>query len=411
MSHAKKYIQTIGGSLVAGSTRSISTKAFKNHLPFTIEPVKQETDKRILGLIRDIIGPLSANSHGSYWDGTVSYNRVAADKALAFLTQNQHVLFQPAIAMLPGVSKKSKIVKNADDDYFNAQVFGVLKEKISETTTPAFHINQERIQVFGDSATFDPLGSEIAYKTIKKLFTENPHATILYGGTGRKEIWKQGSKEYTTLDTNGAVNAYLDKHPERASQVVCNTVSYHTPLALKEWNCSISPHLKYFTVVHDRTNGKGGLFGDDTVLTDALTNTGCVLLEGGSQSLLQACRLLANRVSVYGVANLRGDCNPATKTPDTNKYVNYLTAADFLNHIKAIFKKEGREKAEQAAKKYLEQRPAINPHRADASTKQALFAEALDIVFKNDKFWENLGIRYSGIDCKREKQGQIKSRL
>jgi hypothetical protein len=250
------------------------------------------------------------------------------------------------------------------------------------------------IQVVGDSASYGEQESKFAVQYLSQKLEQNPNSIILYGFTGHSDNGR--------LDANQIVNEWIDQAPERANRVIANIVDHHTSVAIKNWGVKISNSVRNFYLVHSLGETPSTLFGDDTISSDGLTDKVCFCLEGGIQSFRQAVYMMAQGTRVEAIANLRGDKNPATRHTITGEYLNYFSAAEFLNYINKLVIEKGKlgvsvKEIEDAKDTYLKDRHLFNPERNDSGTKKALFELAWK-QFITEKVWEKLTALYVGLD-------------
>lgn len=251
------------------------------------------------------------------------------------------------------------------------------------------------IQVIGDSAPYGIQETKFAFNYLSQKLEQHQNAILLYGFTGHGD--NDGR-----LDVNQLVNEWIDQNPKQANRVIANVVDHHTTLAIQKWGVKVSNSVRNFYLVHSLGETPTTLFGDDTISSDGLTNQVCFCLEGGIQSFRQAVYLLAQGTRVEAMAHLRGEKNPSTRHSVTGEYLNYFSAAEFLNFINAVLIEKGKagvsvQEIEDAKNAYLKDRHLFNPERNDASTKTALF-ELAWTQFVDEKVWEKLPALYTGHD-------------
>lgn len=244
-------------------------------------------------------------------------------------------------------------------------------------------------QLIGDSASFDEDGSSVrstAFYEMFKRLAEGNKDRWLYGFTAHNEADGR-------MDANGAVGKYLAEHPEQAARFIGNVVCEHTPMAIEKWGCSFAEGVKNFLLVYSE---KGTKFGDDTIASDNLTNGMVLMGEGGIQSFRQASYMLARGIPVIGVANLRGEKNPATRDPKSGEYLSYFSASEFLNLVKdasdeahAERRSFRQEEVIKIKEDYLASHVPANPSRPDFATKQALFEEGSK-QFMEEEVWTKM---------------------
>lgn len=250
------------------------------------------------------------------------------------------------------------------------------------------------VQVIGDSASYGVQESKFSAQYLSRKLEQYENSIILYGFTGHNDDGR--------LDANQIVNEWVDQYPKRADRVIANIVDHHTSVAIKNWGVKISNSVRNFYLVHSLGETPSTLFGDDTISSDGLTNNICFCLEGGIQSFRQAVYMLAQGTRVEAIAHLRGDKNPATRHTITGEYLNYFSAAEFLNYIKKLVIEKGKtgvsvKEIEDAKNTYLKNRHLFNPERNDSGTKKALFELAWK-QFIEEKVWEKLLDLYVGHD-------------
>lgn len=261
----------------------------------------------------------------------------------------------------------------------------------------AAHSSERKFnQLIGDSASFDEEGSTARssafYEMFKKMADSGDH--WLYGFTAHNEADGR-------MDANGAVGRYLAEHPEQAERFIGNVVCEHTPMALEKWGCSFAKEVRNFLLVHSE---KGARFGDDTIASDNLTNGTVLMGEGGVQSFRQASYMLARGIPVIGVANLRGEKNPATRDPKSGEYLSYFSASGFLNIVKSALggeKSLSLEEVTEIQKDYFASHVPANPNRPDFLTKQDLLKKAFE-QFVGEEVWTKMaGYRACAFDGER----------
>ncbi len=235
-------------------------------------------------------------------------------------------------------------------------------------------------QVIGDSGRFSPLGTKIGAKFLKDHLSDDQ--LLLWGYTG-KPVDDRGCTEVNQL-----VTEWLESRPARFRMALANVVDLHTPLAIREWKCSIGVQNQNFFLVHG-----GATFGKDIESSDALTEK-AFCLEGGIQSFAQIVNFLSRDVSVSGIYNMRGENNPDTFHEGMGGYLTYFSAGEFIDLLQKELLLKGELTFTQVEKfkdNYLQGRYLYNPSRKDAPTKQGLWDKAWK-SFVEQKLWLKLSL-------------------
>lgn len=239
------------------------------------------------------------------------------------------------------------------------------------------------VQVIGDSARFSPLGTAVGMKFLREHLSEND--LLLWGYTG-KATDASGCCEVNQLVTN-----WLENDPKRLSKAIANVVDFHTPMAIREWKCSISTAVKNFYLVYPDVK-----FGGDTASSDGLSDS-CLCLEGGVQSWEQVTNLLARDISVTGLYNMRGENNPETLY--NGAYLTFFSVGEFIDLLQQEIERKGgmtQKEVEKFKDHYFNpvngpKRYLFNPSRKDADTKQALWDKGWK-TFIDQKLWHKLSL-------------------
>jgi hypothetical protein len=261
----------------------------------------------------------------------------------------------------------------------------------------------------GDTDGFSIEGTKFAYQFVKKIMDDYKNSVMWYGFTGRKGWRKVVPKaidpklfnELTCCGANQILNELMAKEPKLAKRVIGNVVDFHTVEAIKNWKCDLSENLRTFYLVSSKGDPKCE-FGKDMKSSDGLTTALGICLEGGIQSFAQCISMLINNVKLIGIANLRGENNPAFYNPKTDSFTPFFSAAEFLNKIKGFLTNRDintviAEDMEELLKKYLLDRRLYKDSNDDANTKQALFELGWP-QFIRDKVWLKIATNYEGVE-------------
>lgn len=179
------------------------------------------------------------------------------------------------------------------------------------------------IQLIGDSRKLGEAGSAFGRKFLSEhCFSQN--CLIEYGYTGYMCE--------NEMEVNSFVNEFINQDPSRARRVLANIVG-HSHVAVTQWGCKASPHVKNFIVVY---NDGGSIeaqctkFGDDIFISDNILNVAegdsLICLEGGFQSFRQVVNCLKSGLHVDFVYHLR--------KPGGEKL---FSTAIFLNKVRTAF--------------------------------------------------------------------------
>ncbi len=261
----------------------------------------------------------------------------------------------------------------------------------------------ETLQLVGDTDGYSKEGTEYAYQFIKQKMNEYSHAVMWYGFTGRRGWRKVDPKlnDLTCWGANQILNELIAKEPVFAKRVIGNVVDLHTFEAVKSWGCDLSENLRNFYLVYSKGDPKC-TFGKDIKSSDGLTTALGVCLDGGIQSFAQCISMLNNSVKLVGVANLRGDNNPATYNAKATRYIPLFSAAQFLNKVKTFLTYRDvntvtSDDMEKLLKEYMADKSWFKESDNDANTKPALLESGWS-QFIRDKIWLKIATNYEGIE-------------
>ena len=278
-------------------------------------------------------------------------------------------------------------------DTQNTLNYNNLRYNIASHMNPSIQACPGFVQIIGDSQPFTSSGTKIAKLAVDHFVNKQyPQSIVMFGFTGKRN-------EHANIDANYALTSLMVDDKINANRVLANTVDFHTPLAIEKWpNVFVSDKIMYFTFVYTNTKEPQASFGDDTLLTDQLTDTAAICLEGGIQSLLQLINLLHNNVRVTGVSGLRdlSDIkNSRYFDPDSNK--PYLSAVHFLEFIKNKVAKVAAPKdiSDSDVKGWIDEYLCAfalsNKNAKDGATKEKLWNEAKKKLY-DFKIWEKLDL-------------------
>ena len=235
------------------------------------------------------------------------------------------------------------------------------------------------VQVVGDSVSFSQQGTKAAKNFLKSNLRNDE--IILYGYTGHAET-----------DGTRCVNAVVTdviNEQNNLDHLIGNLVGFHTPAALKSWNCT-GPELKHYVVVYgdDETSRENGtVFGDDVVSSDFFADS-LLVLDGGAQSFRQACNALLLDQNIQVLMGLR-DISKGWVVEDINDTkitTRYFAASIFLNELKTLLEEKGdninADELNQWYSCYFGRGKCYvgDPKRQDFDTKQKLINDAWKLL-------------------------------
>src|SRR3990167_9156855 len=241
-------------------------------------------------------------------------------------------------------------------DTQNTLNYNNLRYNIASHMNPSIQACPGFVQIIGDSQPFTSSGTKIAKLAVDHFVNKQyPQSIVMFGFTGKRN-------EHANIDANYALTSLMVDDKINANRVLANTVDFDTPL------------------------------------TDQLTDTAAICLEGGIQSLLQLINLLHNNVRVTGVSGLRdlSDIkNSRYFDPDSNK--PYLSAVHFLEFIKNKVAKVAAPKdiSDSDVKGWIDEYLCAfalsNKNAKDGATKEKLWNEAKKKLY-DFKIWEKLDL-------------------
>lgn len=280
------------------------------------------------------------------------------------------------------IEGKTYRVFGVDQTKQSAINFAELKQAIAKEI--GLQANTNYVQIIGDCSVYSQQGTALAERYLAKLNPVETNSIVLYGFTGNKE----NKGEQQLLDVNQLVNEWIITQQINSERIIANIVDYHTPLAIKEWNCSFSSEVNNFYLVYTQ-NEPHAKFGDDVISSDNLSDS-MICFDGGIQAILQLCNGKKNRLPLYLIDNLR-DLTDA-KNLDPTTHLPYLSAAEFLLYIIDEATSDinpSKEKIEDIINQYLLTHSLYNLARNDAETKGNLWQQAINLLI-NEELWKKL---------------------
>lgn len=247
--------------------------------------------------------------------------------------------------------------------------------------------NTTILQLVGDSSRYSAEATLHCKDFLDKTLDPKQHL-VLWGFTGK------GQKGSGMHDVNQLVNNWLEEDPSRFQSALANVVDFHSVMAITNpnWKCTIAEGNRNYYLVYPDAK-----FGDDVHSSDYLTDA-AICLEGGVQSFRQVVNFISRNICVKGLYNLRGPNNPDTFDPQSNTYLTFFSAAEFLTELAIEIKSKcgSLDKADEAfvtqfKEVYMKSHHLYNPHKQDAATKVPLF-EAAWKQFIGEKLWCKLDL-------------------